>query len=317
MKSSAKWLALPLCAALVLPASAHRAWLLPSATILSDVGSWVTVDAAVSNDLFYFEHFPLRLEGVGEEPEGMPERRGGGNAAPAAANAPSTTAAISPSPAKGGRRGGGPRQKLTILAPDGSMIEPVNGAMGRYRSTFDFPVDQKGTYKLAVVSGGLSAGYTVGGAKKRWRGKDVAELKKELPADAADVKLTEQSRRMETFVTVGAPSDDVLKPTGKGLEMEPITHPNDLFAGEEAKFRLLLDGKPAANAAISVVPGGIRYRDELKEISLKSGADGVFAVTWPEAGMYWLEAEVRDDNATADSAERRASYVATLEVMKP
>ncbi|MEL0157283.1 DUF4198 domain-containing protein, partial [Sphingopyxis sp.] len=44
------------------PAQAHRQWMLPSSTVLSGDDVWVTVDAAVSNDLFYFEHQPLRLD---------------------------------------------------------------------------------------------------------------------------------------------------------------------------------------------------------------------------------------------------------------
>jgi hypothetical protein len=45
-------------------AQAHRQWMLPSSTVLSGQSSWVTVDAAVSNDLFYFEHQPVRLGNV-------------------------------------------------------------------------------------------------------------------------------------------------------------------------------------------------------------------------------------------------------------
>ena len=45
-------------------AQAHRAWLLPSATVLSGTDSWITVDAAISNDLFYFEHHPLQLDNL-------------------------------------------------------------------------------------------------------------------------------------------------------------------------------------------------------------------------------------------------------------
>ncbi|MEG3158926.1 DUF4198 domain-containing protein [Sphingomonas sp. LB2R24] len=44
--------------------SAHRMWLLPSATVFSGTDGWVTVDAAVSNDLFFFDHQPLRLDGM-------------------------------------------------------------------------------------------------------------------------------------------------------------------------------------------------------------------------------------------------------------
>ena len=39
-------------------------WLLPSATVFSGTDGWVTVDAAVSNDLFFFDHQPLRLDGM-------------------------------------------------------------------------------------------------------------------------------------------------------------------------------------------------------------------------------------------------------------
>ena len=54
-----------LIAAALLPSMsfAHKAWLLPSATVLAP-DQWITVDAAVSNDLFYFNHVPLRLDSL-------------------------------------------------------------------------------------------------------------------------------------------------------------------------------------------------------------------------------------------------------------
>ncbi|MDT0497648.1 DUF4198 domain-containing protein [Algiphilus sp. W345] len=44
-------------------ALAHKFWLLPSATVLAS-DQWITVDAAVSNDLFYFNHVPGRLDSL-------------------------------------------------------------------------------------------------------------------------------------------------------------------------------------------------------------------------------------------------------------
>lgn len=52
---------LALSAALPISAEAHKAWLLPSSTTLAP-GQWVTVDAAVSNDIFNFNHVALRLD---------------------------------------------------------------------------------------------------------------------------------------------------------------------------------------------------------------------------------------------------------------
>lgn len=251
-------------AAAPMAAHAHRMWMLPSATVLSGNDPWLTVDAAVSNDLFYFEHQPMRLDGV------------------------------------------------KAIAPDGTEAKIENASTGRYRSTFDVHLTQNGTYK--VVSGGdmLSGSYKVGAETKRWRG-----VQPELPADATEVRVNQNQRRLEIFVTKGAPTTTVLAPTGKGLELVPVTHPNDLFAGEEATFKLQLDGKPAGDLEVEIVPGGIRYRDNLNEIKVKTAADGSFKVKWPEPGMYWLEAAVRGGPATVPNAERSASYITVLEVLKP
>lgn len=48
-------------AAAAVPASAHRAWILPGATVLSSEEPWVTFDAAISNDIFYTDYYPIAL----------------------------------------------------------------------------------------------------------------------------------------------------------------------------------------------------------------------------------------------------------------
>ena len=56
-------LAAATCAALLsLPVQAHRPWLLPSTTVADGPTSVVSVDAAISEDLFEFDAFPLALE---------------------------------------------------------------------------------------------------------------------------------------------------------------------------------------------------------------------------------------------------------------
>ena len=297
MKITAKLAAIALFACVPIAAEAHRAWMLPSATVLSGDDPWVTVDAAVSNDLFYFEHFPLRLANIGANDDG-----------PSPAAAPGGKAK---GPA--GRRGGRPAD-LVITAPDGSSVEAQNGATGRYRSTFDVHLKQKGTYRIAAVSETLMASYKVGGETKRWRGT-ADTLAKEIPANADELKVMEGQSRIELFVTSGKPTETALKPTGKGLELVPITHPNDLVTGESAKFRFTVDGKPAANMDVKVIPGGIRYRDKLNEMDFKTDAEGVLSFKVEAPGMYWLNASVRDLPSAIDKAVRRASYAATLEFL--
>jgi uncharacterized GH25 family protein len=257
-----------LTAALPFSAHAHKAWLLPSSTVLSGSGELaVTIDAAASNDLFYFDHRPLQLE------------------------------------------------SLVVTGPDGATVSPEKANTGKFRSTFDVPLKTPGTYRVALVMDNLAARYKENGTEKRWRGK-AENLAKEIPAGATDLVVTQNMRRIETFVTAGAPDEGALKLVGKGLEMQPITHPNDLVEGSEAEFKLLLDGKPAAGLKVEIVRGGIRYRNQLGETTVTTDENGVFKYTWPEAGMYWFEASTEDDKPTIKEAkERRAGYSATIEVL--
>lgn len=252
-------------------AQAHRQWMLPSSTIVSGDDVWVTVDAAVSNDLFYFEHQPLRLDGI------------------------------------------------KAWAPDGSEAKIENGATGRYRSTFDVHLTQKGTWKIGNSGGGIQGSYKLNGEEKRLpRGTTAEQLATAIPKGATDVKLSEGWNRNEIFVTAGEPTDTVLKPTGKGLEFAPVTHPNDLVAGEPATFRFLIDGKPAAGLKVTVIPGGIRYRNALGERDFAADANGEIKVDWAEPGLYWLNATATDAKASTPGAtERRLGYVTTLEVLAP
>lgn len=268
MKNLSRWAVLAFAASLPLAASAHKAFLVPSTTVLSDPDdAWVTFDAAVSNDLFYFNHFPLDLE------------------------------------------------RLAVTGPDGKPVEAENRNKGKWRSTFDVHLTQPGTYRVAIESRGLFASYVdAKGEKKRWRGS--ADKLGEIPADAKDVQISESQNSVNTFVTLGKPNDTALKPSGEGLELVPAGSPNDLYAGEAAKFRFLLDGKPVKDLKVTIVAGGTRYRDKQDEIAATTDANGDFSVTWPTPGLYWLNAALDKQKATTPKAtERRVGYVATLEVL--
>ncbi|MBK6747329.1 DUF4198 domain-containing protein [Ottowia sp.] len=247
-------------------AQAHNVWLKPSSTVLSKA-EWITVDAAVSNDLFFFNHFPLNIE------------------------------------------------KLAVTAPDGGTVQPENVSRGKLRTVFDLNLTQPGTYRLAVANASLNASYKdrATGQTKRWRGTPD-KLAAEVPADAVDLAVTESVSRIETFVTVGKPS--ALQPINHGLELVPVTSPADLVQGEKATFVLHVDGKPAPGIEVEVIADGTRYRNQTDPVKATTDAQGRFSVTWPAAGLYWIEVSAKDGKTSAAPAkERRLSYVATVEVL--
>jgi hypothetical protein len=204
-------------------------------------------------------------------------------------------------------------ESLVITAPDGSAGAAEHLTQGAYRTTFDVHIDKPGTWKIANVSAGLSASWTVNGEVSRWRGRQ-ADLAAAIPAGATDVRVTDSANRLETFVTLGNPTETVFTPTGQGLEMVPVTHPNDLVAGEEATFTLLKNGQPAADMEIIVARGGLRYRDNPEETTVRTGADGTFSVTWPEPGLYWLNTSQRTE-PVGDAPAQSMAYTVVLEVL--
>lgn len=282
------------------PAWAHRQWLLPSTTTLSTVGDYVTIDAAVSNDLFYPDHFPMRLE------------------------------------------------QLKAWAPDGTPATIENGATGKYRTTFDVRLDKPGTWKIGSENSMVMGSFTLNGEPWRVGGrrpggpggpggpgampprpegapagearaaiKSVASVA-EIPAGATDVKLTESMMRNFVFVTAGVPTTGVFAATGKGLELAPVTHPDELVADEPGRFRFLIDGKPAAGVKVSVIPGSKKFRASEGAQELTTAADGTLTVKWPTAGIYWISATASDARATTPRAtERRMTYTMTVEVPAP
>ena len=285
-------LAALIAAAIPFSALAHKQWLVPSSTVLAGKDPWITVDAAISNALYYPDHNPMRLDNI------------------------------------------------VITAPDGSTHKPQNPATGKYRSVFDVQLSQQGTYRIANVNAGVSARWDTpeslaaakaakdnpapatggmggpGGAARggMLRNATAEDLATKIPKDATNVQVTEAIGRVETFATNGSPSD--IKATGKGLELVAVTHPNDLFAGEAATFRFVVDGKPAAGLEIEIVRGGTRYRNAQGEIKATTDAKGEFSVTWPESGMYWLETATTDSKTSVPQAkQRRLSYVGTFEVL--
>ena len=249
------------------PAEAHRRWLLPSNTVLAGEEETVSVDAAISNNLFGFDHHAMPLDDV------------------------------------------------SVVGPDGQTIQPAIIGSGEYRSVFDVPLKQQGTYRIASVSDGMMGFYEVDGQRHRWRGTR-AEMATALPANATNVRTFENSSRTETFVTLGAPDDRALQPVGRGIEMVPVTHPNDLVASEPAQMRFLVDGQPAAGLEVEFVQGGTKYRDEAGSRMLVADAAGLVTLEAPVPGMYYLEASrSNDDEGAGQTAPRRMSYTAVLEFL--
>lgn len=292
--------------ALPITAQAHRQWLLPVATTYSGDDPWASVDAAVSNDLFFPDHFPMQLAQIKvTAPDGTPGKIEHGITA--RYRSTFDVHLTQPGTWKIGTEGFNVVGSFKVDGVEkrvGRRPGPPPGAMG--------PGGPGGPGGEGRGPGGPGGPVDPGRAPIETVALDA------IPANATDLKLTEAISRNEIYVTRGAPTDTVFKSTGKGLEFEPITHPADLVSNEPGKFRFLIDGKPAKGLKLTIIPGGKRYRDDEGDFEVTTDANGVATVKWAGPGMYWVNVTATDNKpSTPRATERRMSYTATLEVMAP
>ncbi len=213
-----------------------------------------------------------------------------------------------------------PLDRLTAYNPDGQAIPLQNSAKLKYRSVFDLQLTQPGTYEVSMNSRSLQASWQdEDGQRQRWPGRGeigtLAGFKKHVPTSAKDLTVTDSARRVEVFVTAGAPTREVITPSGKGLELNGQTHPNDLYTGEPISLGFLFDGQPADKAQVTVVRQGEKYRDTSEPMRFTTNARGSFEVTFDKPGMYFVEVEYQDNQAEAPATIRSGSYSAVFEVL--
>ncbi|KXU35978.1 hypothetical protein AXK12_04665 [Cephaloticoccus capnophilus] len=298
VSAAAALLALLAPLGLVPTAQAARSWIVPSQTVLSKATRWVSFEAARSNFLF------------------------------------------------NPNRGAIPVEQIGVTGPDGQPRELINAFNGRLRSGFELELTEPGTYRIEQIPAAPGAPQGRGGPptpqgirpaaaqapaaptyfgsylgedgqRVRWRGT-LEELKAQDLASKPEFALSERGRsRLVTFVTLGEPNDTVLKPEGTGVELGfEQTHPNDVYVDEPATFRVLADGKPVANAKVTVVREGDRYRDEEGAIDLYSDSEGWVRIEWPGAGRYHVQAQASSQGTLHGvPSTKSSSYAVILEVL--
>jgi len=162
----------------------------------------------------------------------------------------------------------GAKQALTpVYTQDLAIIEAPTPAAGTYR-----------------ISTGQRTGRT---SKAVYRNNDWEFVDPGKPAQANErVYDVKSITTADVFVSRGKPSDTALAPRNEGLEFRPLTHPNSLFAGGEAKFEVLYDGKPLADKPVAVHFHDERYSNRKVYTETKTDAAGRFSVKLGHPGIY-------------------------------
>jgi hypothetical protein len=260
---------------------AHARYILPSHTILSgQAPQYVTLSASISNDIFH--------------PDKPLGNNGGGVVNPFL-------------------QGIFQFIKPTITLPDGSLSDNILWQAYARQSVADLKLEQSGTYKISFIQSPtpLTTFTNAEGEKSRQFGEQVP-----MPSGATDIVRHTVHSRVETYITHNAPSEAALKASGQGLEVLPLTHPNDLFVGEPAQFQLLLNGKHLPQGIeVELTREGTRHRNQRGIQHLTTDPQGNVTVDFDQAGFYLLEVEYTEPGLPDSGIKfQHHSLYLTLEV---
>lgn len=141
------------------------------------------------------------------------------------------------------------QSEFQVLTPAGTLEKPTEQQTVRSRIVLEHQLINDGSYRF-------SSGVREGAVFRSWLqdGKTInsRDPKQQPPAGVPLTAHFQSITLAETYVSKGKPSTTALKPWGKGLELEFISHPNDLYINQPVTARLWFEGKPLANSEVQI-----------------------------------------------------------------
>ncbi len=193
-----------------------------------------------------------------------------------------------------------------VVGPNGDT--PISAVTYlRDLAVFEAPTPVDGLYRLSSGprAGRASKMYNTPSGWKRV-GEDDGP-----PPPGAELVDVQSITVAEVYVVRGAPDEAALKPTGQGLELQPLIQPNEIVAGEDATFRLLFDGQPLANTPVTVFREAGLYDGKKIETETATDASGVLTLRVSAPGAYMTQVRHRTA-APAGAPTPYRSYTHTL-----
>ncbi|EXJ15678.1 DUF4198 domain-containing protein [Imhoffiella purpurea] len=178
--------------------------------------------------------------------------------------------------------------------PDGREIALAYQQLNATRATLSAVMLGEGTYMLGAVS-------TRPQFWSRTKSGHAPGQKMEVP-DA--VVTTRYLKSIKTFVTVGQPSGGWDAALGHEIELIPLANPTTLSAGDRLAVRVLLHGRPIADAEVHAVHQGFESEEREAAVSTATNAEGEAEIALDRPGPWLVYARVEREAPPASGVDR-------------
>jgi len=186
---------------------------------------------------------------------------------------------------------------FTITRPNGTQeaITTVHHLKTRSVLEYALPAEEQAARGTWRISTGPRLGRVFRSWEKDGKVERATHTDQAMPAGAKLLNHYQTVGRAESYVTVGAPTREALKPHGKGLEIVPVTHPNDLYTGEAFAFIVQFDGKPLAGNQLDIYRSNTSKAETEHSVThITTDAQGRATFPLKHSGLY--QAYVRHDS---------------------
>lgn len=200
-------------------------------------------------------------------------------------------------------------ESFHLIGPDGRRQPLTPAAVLKDASYLEVPLLAEGTY---LVSSGVRKGRV---AKAVLRQGQVHFTEGRDETQPGDLPIEVQSlTRADVYLSRGRPS--AVDYSTEGLEIYPVTPPQDIYAGETVTVRVRENRQPLAGQTLTVIPDGQQYAvHKLAEQHYSSDAAGQVRFTPATAGLYLLQVRVRQPAPGNPSLWLSHTATLTLEVL--
>lgn len=186
---------------------------------------------------------------------------------------------------------------FSLVRPDGSKSPLEPSARTRAAVYLEPRVTDEGTYRIST---GVRKG-------PRYRAVETADAKLYFAEDmqrfSGKPTALQYYSRADTYVAKGEPRYQP-RPANQGVEIVPLSSPNQVSVGDRVAFRVLRDGQPVPRARIVVAHDNEHYtrrsEEDLYDVenvrpgNLRADADGRFVFSPAQAGLVFLFVTVHD-----------------------
>lgn len=209
--------------------------------------------------------------------------------------------------------------------PEGKKVYLQDDAFSQTQTVSSFSLENKidGTYRIRGEKQGSTSRFALDG--KTWKPLIAAKFD---PAKANDkvfyaenlkknsqVKTVQSLEIIETFVSRRATSNHVIHHLHDGFDVQFISHPNALKAGQAVQFNVLDNKKGVANVGAHILAQTTDFSREQKVLkTVKSNTKGELHFNLEQAGQYLLTIDYQQPLTQKGNQLKRYKYTLAFNV---